>query len=274
MVLVDEKERTDVHRLIKRIHLLAAVVVLVGVVDKPVVVAVRQVYRQDGYVPEFDVQVWVMRRRRIGVEQDDRAREVPIGDATYRHTARRVLLRHNGACRKAREVDDEPRRRALSRFSGESFSLAVVLIIAIVMVPVGVAVPFVLRVATVSIAAAPVPFVAVGVIARIALVLPAGSTAVATIFTLAVLATIAAVRPAQPLTREVRKLRRGHAVSGPIAMQETGRYQQKRDENSDEHRCEEPFKQATTEGHKATSVLLRIKFADRPKRGGLMSAGR
>src|SRR5438132_12132365 len=108
VILVDEKKRTDMHRLVESVYLFPAIIVLVRIIHQPIVIAIRQVQRQQGNIAEMDEQVGVMRRRRIGIEQDDRAGEVPIGDATYRHTARRVLLRHNGAWRKAREVESEP----------------------------------------------------------------------------------------------------------------------------------------------------------------------
>ena len=209
MILVDEQERPDVDGLIERIDLLAAVVVLVRVVHQAVVVAVRQVQRQKGDVAQIHVQVRVVRRRCIRVEQHNRVREVPIRDPGDVHSARRVLLAEDCARRQAGKVDYEPGRRALAGLNGRPFTLAVLLVVAIVVVAVGVAavaVPF----GAVTVAAVVVAFVVATVsvtvstvaVARIPLVFAARAAAISAIVALAVLAAIAGVPIADsPLSR-------------------------------------------------------------------------
>src|SRR5438093_13425438 len=108
-----------------------------------------------------------MGRRRIGIEQHHGAREITVRDPAYRHPTRSVLLCHDRAWRKSRKVNDEPRRRALARFRGGPFPLAVVLIITIVTVPFGVAaVPVPLRVTTI-----PIPAVSVAAAALVPVLL-------------------------------------------------------------------------------------------------------
>src|SRR5437899_12375351 len=92
VILVDEKNRTDMHRLVERVYLFPAIIVLVRIIHQPIVIAIRQVQRQQGNIAEMDEQVGVMRRRRVRIEQHDRDREVPVGDASYGHATSRVML--------------------------------------------------------------------------------------------------------------------------------------------------------------------------------------
>ena len=118
VILVDEKKRTDMHRLVERVYLFPAIIVLVRIIHQPIVIAIRQVQRQQGNIAEMDEQVGVMRRRRVRIEQHDRVGKVPVRDPRNVHAQRRELLTEDCARRQRRKIEHEALRRTRAGRAG------------------------------------------------------------------------------------------------------------------------------------------------------------